>query len=159
MCPPVQGGTWVYRWSKLQIQEKWWCVLHVTKVENDWLVPMFWCVGISVSDLPPSTKVCNKQDCRNQVVQFLTNPFLGNFQNGHSPPLYFVGFARCDPKGNPCAPLYRGHMGLQVVKVASPREVVCVLHATKVENDWLVPMFWCVGISVSDLPPQYKGVQ
>ena len=81
------------------------------KVENDWLVHMFWCVCISVSDLSPSTKRCKKQDCRNQVVQFLTNPFLANFQKCQSFPLYFVGFAPDDPKGDPCAPLYRGAHG------------------------------------------------
>ena len=84
---------------------------NVTKVENDRLVPMFGCVCISVSDQSPSTKLCNKEDCRNQVVQFLTNPFLANFQNGHSPPLYLVGFADGVPRGEPMPPLYRGHMG------------------------------------------------
>ena len=66
--PKYMGGTWVYRWSKLQIQEKWCVCCKVTKVENDRLVPMFGCVCIPVSDQSPSTKVCNKEDCRNQVV-------------------------------------------------------------------------------------------
>ena len=116
MCPPLWGDTWGYRWSKLQIQERWWVGCMSPKLKNDWQMPMFWCVCISVSDQSPSTKRCNKQDCRNQVVQFLTNPFLANFQNGHSPPLYFDGFADFDPKGNPMPPLYRGGMGKYMVK-------------------------------------------
>ena len=95
--------------------EEKWCVGCMSQdLQDDWLVPMFWCVGISVSDLPPSTKVCNKQDLRNQVVQFLTNPFLANFQNGHSPPLH-IGMERLvvTQKGGHHAPPSMGrHMGL-----------------------------------------------
>ena len=74
-------------------------------LQNDWLVHMFWSVCISMSDQSPSTKRCNKQDCRNQVVQFLTNPFLANFQNGHSPPLH-IGMERLvvTQKGGPHVP-------------------------------------------------------
>ena len=85
-------------------------------LQNDWLVPMFLCVCISKWDQSPSTKVCNKPDSRNQVVQFLTNPFLANFQNGHSPPLYFDGFADGTQWGKPMPPLYRGGMGKHMVK-------------------------------------------
>ena len=97
--------------QKLQIQERWCVGCKSPSLKNDWQMPMFLCVCISVSDQSPSTKVCNKQDCRNQVVQFLTNPFLANFQKCQSFPLYFVGFAPGDPKGDPCAPLYRGAHG------------------------------------------------
>ena len=115
-CPPCIGGHGFIHGQKLQIQEKWCVCCNVTKVENDRLVPMFWCVCISMSDQSPSTKGCKQQDCRNQVVQFLTKTFLANFQNGHSPPLYLVGFADCDPRGNPMPPLYRGGMGKEMVK-------------------------------------------
>ena len=120
----------------MQIQEKWCVCCKVTKVENDRLVPMFWCVCISKSDQSPSTKRCKKQDCRNQVVQFLTNPFLANFQNGHSPPLH-IGMERLvvTQKGGPHVPPSMGrHMGLYMVKVTNPREVVGWLHVTKVEE-------------------------
>ena len=118
--------------QKCQIQEKWCVGCMAQDLQNDWLVPMFWCVCISMSDQSPSTKWCNKQDCRNQVVQFLTNPFLANFQNGHSPPLYLVGFADCDPRGNPMPPLYRGGMGKYMVKsVKSKRSgVLAACHKT-----------------------------
>merc|ERR1712015_30269 len=99
-CPPVYGGDGFIHGQKCQIQEKWCVGCMSQDVQNDWIVPMCWCVCISMSDLSPSTQRCNKQDCRNQVVQFLTNPFLANFQNGHSPPLYFDGFADFDPKGD-----------------------------------------------------------
>ena len=99
-------------------------------------MPMFLCVCISVSDQSPSTNVCNKPDLRNQVVQFLTNPFLANFQNGHSPPLH-IGMERLvvTQKGGPHVPPSMGrHMGLYMVKVTNPREVVGWLHVTKVEE-------------------------
>ena len=105
-------------------------------VKNDWLVPMFWCVCTSVSDQSPSTKRCNKQDLKKQVVQFLTNPFLANFQNGHSPPLH-IGMERLvvTQKGGPHVPPSMGrHMGLYMVKVTNPREVVGWLHVTTCEE-------------------------
>ena len=106
--------------QKCQIQEKWCVGCMAQDLQNDWLVPMFWCVCISVSDLSPSTKRCKKQDCRNQVVQFLTNPFLANFQNGHSPPLH-IGMERLVVTHTrvphvPMCPLYGGHMGLYIVR-------------------------------------------
>ena len=126
-------------------------------MQNDWLVPMFWCVCISMSDQSPSTKWCNKQDCRNQVLQFLTNPFLANFQNGHSPPLYLVGFADCDPRGNPMSPLVYGGHGLIHGQKCQIQEKWCVgCMSQDVQNDWLVPMFWCVCISMSDQSPSTK---
>ena len=131
MCPPLWGDTWGYIWSKLQIQERWWVGCMSPKLKNDWLVPMFWCVCISKSDQSPSTKRCNKQDCRNQVVQFLTNPFLANFQNGHSPPLYFDGFADGTQGGNPCPPCIGGAWVNTWSKVSNPREVVGWLHVTR----------------------------
>ena len=118
------------------------CVLHATKVENDWLVPMFWCVGISVSDLPPSTKVCNKQDCRNQVVQFLTNPFLANFQNGHSPPLH-IGMERLvvTQKGEPHVPLYgETHGVIDGQSYKSKRGGVLSACRGELTIEWVVPM-------------------
>ena len=87
-----------------------------------------------MSDESPSTKVCNKPDFRNQVVQFLTNPFLANFQNGHSPPIYFVEFSDFDQRGKPMCPHVWGHMGLYMVKVVNPREVVGWLHVTIFEE-------------------------
>ena len=95
----------------MQIQEKWCVGCMSQNFKNDRPMPMFWCVCIHVSDQSPSTKMCKKQDCRNQVVQILTNPFLANFQNGHSPALILVGLSGGDPRGNPMPPLYRGGHG------------------------------------------------
>ena len=120
--------------QKWQSQEKWWVACMSQPLKNDRLVPMFLCVCISVPDQSPSTNVCNKQDCRNQVVQFLTNPFLANFQNGQHFPLYFVGFAHCDPKGNPCAPLYRGAHGfIGGQSCKSKRSGVCAAMSQKLK--------------------------
>ena len=115
-----------------------------------------WCVCISMSDLSPSTKRCNKQDCRNQVVQFLTNPFLANFQNGHSPPLYLVGFADCDPRGKPMPPCIGGHGFIHGQKCQIQEKWCVGCMSQDVQNDWLVPMFWCVCISMSDQSPSTK---
>ena len=79
-CAPMyMGAHGQIHGPKLQSQGKWWFGCMSQTLKNDWLVPMFLCVCISVSDQSPSTKVCNKPDFRNQVVQFLTNPFLENF--------------------------------------------------------------------------------
>ena len=144
MCPPLWGDTWGYIWSKLQIQERWWVGCMSPKLKNDWEMPMFRCVCISVSDQSPSTKRCNKQDMRNQVVQFLTNPFfLANFQNGHSPPLH-IGMERlvATPKRGPHAPPLWGAHGVihgQKLQIQERWWVGC--KSPKLKNDWLVPMF------------------
>ena len=99
-------------------------------------MPMFWCVCIHVSDQSPSTKMCKKQDCRNQVVQFLTNPFLANFQNGHSPPLH-IGMERLvvTQKRGPHVPPSMGDTwGYTWSEVTNPREVVGWLQVTKIEE-------------------------
>ena len=116
-CAPLCMGAHGFKHGQqLEIQEQWWVGCMSQYLKNDWLVHIFLvCVHICVRPAP-STKMCNTQDCRNQVVQFLTKPFLANFQNGHSPPLYLVGFADCDPRGKPMPPLYRGGMGLYMVK-------------------------------------------
>ena len=136
-CAPHKWETHgVIHGQKLQIQERWCVGCKSPSLKNDWQMPMFLCVCISVSDQSPSTNVCNKPDLRNQVVQFLTNPFLANFQNGHSPPLH-IGMERLvvTQKGGPHVPPSMGrHMGKCMVKVTNPREVVGWLHVTKVEE-------------------------
>ena len=117
--------------QKLQIQERWCDGCKSPSLKNDWEMHMFLCVCISVSDQSPSTKRCNKQDVRNQVVQCLTHPFLANFQNGHSPPLFFDGFADGTQRGNPCPPCIGGAWVNTWSKVSNPREVVGWLHVTR----------------------------
>ena len=128
------------------------------ELQNDWLVPMFWCVCISMSDQSPSIKRCKEQEVRNQVVQFLTNPFLANFQNGHSPPLH-IGMERLvvTPKRGPHVPPLWGTHGVihgQKLQIQERWWVGC--KPPKLKNDWLVPMFWCVCIPVSDQSPSIK---
>ena len=94
-CAPCMGTHGVRHGQKLQVQDKWWVGCMSPALKNDWLVHVFWWPCISVSDQSPSTKWCNKQNCRNQVVQFLTNPSKTNFKTGHSLPLHPIGKLMC----------------------------------------------------------------
>ena len=132
---PTVGAHGFIQRQELHIQERWWVGCKSQSLKNDWLMTMFWCVCISVSDQSPSTKWCNKQEFINQVVEFLNNPFLVTFQNGHSPPCIWVW--RTDDhskKGTPCAPFYGDTWGYTWSKVTNPREVVGWLHVTIFEE-------------------------
>ena len=64
MPPLYRGGMGKYMVKSVKIQEKWCVGCMSQDLQNDWLVPMFWCVCISMSDQSPSTKRCNKQETK-----------------------------------------------------------------------------------------------
>ena len=112
--PPIYGRHMgVIHGQKLQIQERWCVGCKSPSLKNDWLVPMFLSVCMSVSDQSPSTKVCKKQDCRNQVVQFLTNPFLAKFSKWTAfSPSIVLDLHIVTQRGTHVPPCIGGHMGL-----------------------------------------------
>ena len=121
--------------QKLQIQERWCVGCKSPSLKNDWQMPMFLCVCISVSDQSPSTKRCNKQDLRNQVVQCLTNPFWATFQNGHSPTDIWLDFQIVTLMGEPmCPPCIwgaHGFIGGQSCKSKRSGGVCCMSQKLK----------------------------
>ena len=72
-------------------------------------------------------------------------------------PSIFVGFADCDPMGETHAPVYGGGHGFIHGQKCQSQEKWCVgCMSQDLQNDWLVPMFWCVCISMSDQSPSTK---
>ena len=77
--PPCNGDTWVIHGQELQVEENGGLAAcqHMCIMSGKCL-----CIDVcaSLCQISPLVQRCvMKPDFRNQVVQFLTNPFLENF--------------------------------------------------------------------------------